>query len=147
MLRIISLALMLAAHTSHPVELSLPNLLQYIYRPQRSWGKVIFSQACVILFTGGCMLGCPPGADTPPGVDTPPGSRHPSWSRHPPGADTPPREQTPPSTEHAGRYGQHTGGMHPTGMQTCSHYCKLWVKCLQIHIIFCTSPVFTANVK
>ena len=23
------------------------------YRPQRSWGKVIFSQACVILFTGG----------------------------------------------------------------------------------------------
>ena len=25
----------------------------HIYRPQRSWGKVIFSQACVILFTGG----------------------------------------------------------------------------------------------
>ena len=23
------------------------------YRPQRSWGKVIFSQASVILFTGG----------------------------------------------------------------------------------------------
>ena len=23
------------------------------YRPQRSWGKVIFSQVCVILFTGG----------------------------------------------------------------------------------------------
>ena len=29
------------------------------YRPQRSWGKVIFSQACVILFTGGgaCVAG------------------------------------------------------------------------------------------
>ena len=30
------------------------------YRPQRSWGKAIFSQACVILFTGGfggtCMV-------------------------------------------------------------------------------------------
>ena len=25
-------------------------------RPQRSWDKVIFSQACVILFTGGCMV-------------------------------------------------------------------------------------------
>ena len=23
------------------------------YRPQRSWGKVVFSQACVILFMGG----------------------------------------------------------------------------------------------
>ena len=31
------------------------------YRPQRSWGKVIFSQASVILFTGGvCMV--PEGA-------------------------------------------------------------------------------------
>ena len=28
----------------------------FYYRPQRSWGKVIFSQACVILFTGG--VGC-----------------------------------------------------------------------------------------
>ena len=27
--------------------------LLYIYRPQRSWGKVIFSQASVILSTGG----------------------------------------------------------------------------------------------
>ena len=33
----------------------------YNYRPQRSWGKIIFSQASVILFTWGglpqCMLG------------------------------------------------------------------------------------------
>ena len=28
------------------------NILHH-YRPQRSWGKVVFSQACVILFTGG----------------------------------------------------------------------------------------------
>ena len=28
-----------------------------IYCPQRSWGKVMFSQVCVILFTGGvCMV-------------------------------------------------------------------------------------------
>ena len=60
----------------------------------------MFSQACVILFTGGeclpqCMLG-----DTPPPQQTP-------WSRHSLGVDapqsrdtpleqTPPREQTPP---------------------------------------------------
>ena len=84
MLRIISLALMLAAHTSHPVKLSLPNLLQYIYRPQRSWGKVIFSQVCVILFTGGCMLGCPPGADTPPREQTLPPEQTPPWEQTPP---------------------------------------------------------------
>ena len=34
-----------------PLQLSLQKL--NIYRPQRSWGKVIFSQASVILSTGG----------------------------------------------------------------------------------------------
>ena len=48
------------------------------YRPQRSWGKVIFSQASVILLTGGvCLSACwnktqpPPRAGTPPGAVTP----------------------------------------------------------------------------
>ena len=52
------------------------------YRPQRSWAKVIFSQACVCSQRGclpQCMLGY-----TPP-------SRHPPTSRHPP-EQTPPRE-------------------------------------------------------
>ena len=142
---------------------------QDCYRPQRSWGKVMFSQACVILFTRGCLPQCmlgyhpPPGADTPqsrpPTEQTPPRSRHPqeqtlpspleqtppSPEQTPPGADTPlradtplqsrypPPEQTPPRSrypppprgpdtplaEHAGRYGQRAGGMHPTGMQSC----------------------------
>ena len=47
------------------------------YRPQRSCGKVMFSQASVILFTGG---GDTPQTDTP-WADTP-------FARHPP-ADTP----------------------------------------------------------
>ena len=48
-------------------------------------------------------------------------------SRHPPRAETPPdktppRQDTPPPrAEHAARYGQRTGGTHPTGMQTCVH--------------------------
>ena len=100
-------------------------VVRYIYyRPQRSWGKVIFSQACVFLFTlGVCLSACwdtPPQTRHPPGANTPeeqtpprsrhpcpPGSRHTPRSRHPlgadnPGADTPreqtptPREQTPP---------------------------------------------------
>ena len=76
------------------------------YRPQRSWGKVMFSQVCVLLFTGGMSAsvhaGMPPHPpeQTPPRIRPPradtPGSRPPPRSRHlhradnPPGADTPP---------------------------------------------------------
>ena len=42
---------------------------KYDYRPQRSWGKVIFSQASVILSTGGCLLWGVSG----PGVSAPRG--------------------------------------------------------------------------
>ena len=75
----------------------------YLYHLQRSWGKVLFSQACVILFTGGlpqCMLGYTntPRADTPPGADAPEEQTPPS-----PGTDTPqeqtPPEQTPPGAD------------------------------------------------
>ena len=74
-----------------------------IYRPQRSWAKVIFSQASVCRQGGGegclpqCMLGY-----TPPPDQTPPGSRHPP----------PPGKQTP-------AYGQRAAGSHPTGMHSC----------------------------
>ena len=62
-------------------------IYSFYYRPQRSWGKVIFSQARVILFTGGlpqCMLGyqtlpdqTPLDQAQPPPDQAPPGSRHP----------------------------------------------------------------------
>ena len=136
-----------------------------IYCPQRSWGKVMFPQACVILFMGGCLPQCmlgytpreqtspeqthtPPQTRTPPGADTSPPDQTPlgadtpleqtppradtplnqtlPWEQTPPGADTPPgpeppRTRYPPASpsEHAGRYGQHAGGTHPTGMQSC----------------------------
>ena len=81
------------------------------YRLQRSWAKVMFLQASVILSTGGglpqCMLGYhhhppPPGADTP--RSTPPGTRHPPWeqtlrSRHPPGSRNPSRSRHPPGAD------------------------------------------------
>ena len=87
------------------------------YWPQRSWAKVIFSQACVknsVHRGGGCLPQCmleytprrrptpPPWSSRhPPGPD-PPGSRHPPRTRHPLGPDTPPLgpdhpKQTPPS--------------------------------------------------
>ena len=50
----------------------------HIYRPQRSWGKVMFLHVCVILFRVGglpqCMLGYPPGSRHPPGAGTPLGA-------------------------------------------------------------------------
>ena len=60
-----------------------PNGLLSCYRPQRSWGRAIFSQASVILFTGGgfCLSAC---WDTTP----PQPGRHPPRTRQ-----APPRDQ------------------------------------------------------
>ena len=88
--------------------------LPTFYRPQRSWAKVMFLQASVILLTGGsvCLSACwdtPHQEQTPPleqtasqeqthplGADTP-------QSKHPPGADPPgadtPRADTPPAAD------------------------------------------------
>ena len=86
-------------------------IIKVYYRPQRSWGKVIFSQASVILLTGGgvcsrevsapeglllggCLLR---GGSVPGGVC--------AWWR-------------PPGTATA------AGGTHPTGMHSCLHCAK-----------------------
>ena len=66
----------------------------------------IFTGVCDSVHRGGrgsasVHAGIPPQDHTPP-----------------PGAELL-QEQTPPSAEHAGRYVQCAGGMHPTGMQSC----------------------------
>ena len=104
-----------------PKDIGSMFLHNYFYRSQRSWGKVMFLQAYVILFTGGvCLSAC---------WDTTPLSRQlleqapPLEAGTPPGADphrTGTPQSRPPGAEHAGRYGQCTGGTHPTGMQSCS---------------------------
>ena len=80
------------------------------YRPQRSWAKVIFSQACVKNSVhraeGVCLSTCwdtppKPGRPPPPREQTPPGP-----GRHPPGKQTP-------------AYGLRAAGTHPTGMHSC----------------------------
>ena len=81
--------------------------MSHIYSPQRSCGKVMFSQASVILFTRRGVSDRhspgrhPPWANTPLGRPTPLG-------RHPPWADTPP-QQTATAAD----------GTHPTGMHSC----------------------------
>ena len=92
-----------------------PNV--FYYRPQRSWGKVMFLQVCVILFTGGSTWpGIPPGTRcTPRDQVQPPRTRCTPRDRlhtpqdqlhtprdqvHPPGPGTPPRLGTPPGTRY-----------------------------------------------
>ena len=80
------------------------SIFQYFYRPQRSWAKVIFSQACVKNSVhggggeGGCLPQCMVGY-TPKDQAAPPGTRQTPPSRHhPPGSGSPPgtRQTTPP---------------------------------------------------
>ena len=75
------------------------------YRPQRSWGKVMFLQAGVILFTAGKYLTRYTPRDQVPG--TPPGTRytlrdqvHPQDQVHPPRPGTPPGNRCPPDQVH-----------------------------------------------
>ena len=94
----------------------------YYYRPQRSWGKVMFLQVCVILFTGWGGVPDqvhpppwtrytprdqvhPPGTTPRPG--TPPGTRytpldqvHPPWTRYTPLGPGPPLDQVHPQTRY-----------------------------------------------
>ena len=75
------------------------------------WGKVMFLQVCVILFTGGEYL-------TPPWPGTPPDQVHPRDQVHPPVPGTPHRPGTPhwpgtllgPGTPPRTRYVPGTGG-------------------------------------
>ena len=123
------------------------------YRPQRSWAKVMFLQASVILLTGGVYLSAswdtsprsrhPPGS-RPPGADTPPEQTSPGadtpWSRHPPeqtppradtpleqtppGADTP--EQTPPSPEQPPRSRHPPREADSSIRSTIGRYASYW---------------------
>ena len=78
------------------------------YRPQRSWAKVIFSQACFknSVHTGGGRVSASVHAEI-----------HPPRSRHPLGADTP-LEQTHPPGSRPPRSRHSPGSTHPPGADT-----------------------------
>ena len=77
------------------------------YRPQRSWAKVIFSQAGVknsVHRGGGCLPQCMPGYTHPtPWDQTPPWEQTPQEHTPPweqtPQEQTSPQEQTPPQEQ------------------------------------------------
>ena len=98
------------------------------YRPQRSWGKVMFLHVSVILLTEGvCPIACwdttqdqrqapppPPPADTPPGPGTPQSRHPPAWEQTLLGPGTPPRTDTPLGS----RQPLPRPGTHPPGADT-----------------------------
>ena len=70
---------------------------QFNYRPQRSWAKVMFLQASVILLTGGVSVSVHAGIHTPLTADplgADPPRADPREQTHPP-----PPEQTPPEAD------------------------------------------------
>ena len=82
----------------------------YFYRPLRSWGKVIFSVACVKNFVHrGEYLGRYPPEGTPPWAGTSPWAGIPPWAGTPPGRYTPRGRYTPL----LGRYTPSPGHVHP----------------------------------
>ena len=104
------------------------------YRPQRSWGKVMFLQVCVILFTGrGVPDQVPPRPGTPwtkytpqtryppsPGLGTPPWDQvHPPRTRYSlPGPGTPPTRYTPLDQVHPQTRYTPLDQVHPPGPGT-----------------------------
>ena len=87
---------------------------EIFYRPQRSWGKVMFLHVSVILLTGRvCPSACwdthPAGPD-PPGADPP----VPDTPRSRPPRRRPPRSRSPQAVQ-AGRY----GNKRVVSMHTC----------------------------
>ena len=98
---------------------------------KRSLGQGnIFSSVCQEFCpqVGVCLSAYWDTTHPPPGPPNPL-QQTPPRSRHPAGADIPQRRHPPdqespgpgtPCAVHAGRYGQQAGGMHPTGMQSCS---------------------------
>ena len=100
--------------TSQNIEVCDAKGIPHLYRPQRSCGKVMFSQVSVILFTGGVYAqhalrqtppspGRHPQADTP-WEDTPPGRHSPPRTDTFPGQTPPPGKHPPPDGHCSGRY-------------------------------------------
>ena len=116
--------------SSTPLLYACSKLLVIYYHQQQSWGKVIFSQASVILLTGGvCLSACwdtatpeqaPPRADNP--LEQTPQDQAPL-----PGADTPRRRACWETRSTRGRYGSYWNAIlyfliHvPKYISKCSH--------------------------
>ena len=116
------------------------------YRPQRSWAKVMFLQASVILSTGGgefCLSACwdTPGTRpprTPPGPHPPePDPPGPDTHPQPPGPE-PPQEQTPPVAD------THPPREADSGIRsTNGRYASYWNAFLLLNLLTLCQPTIS----
>ena len=111
--------------SGHNIILQTHTFLDVCYRPQRSRGKVMFSQACVILFTGGwglpqCMLGYHP---LPPRAGTPPRSR----PLRLPGPGTPRRRACSEIRSTRGRYESYWNAILFIFKSTCDYFKRQYI--------------------
>ena len=90
------------------------------YRPQRSWGKVMFLQASLILLTGGWR-----SASVHAGI-APPGNRHPLEQTPTPQEQTPPRTDTPQSRHPPQEQTPPSGADIPPGADTTPQSRACW---------------------
>ena len=130
-----------------PVRIKLSNRRKLhvcnFYRPQRSWGKVMFLQASVILLTGGTSPPrlCTPLDYVPPRLHTPrlcaprttyPPDYVPSQTTYPPGLCTPPGLgtpqglHTPPDYIPLSRLRTPLDYVSPRGRSMCGRYASYW---------------------
>ena len=96
-----------------------------------AWEQVMFSQACVILLTRGCIQDADPRCTPCSGCTYPSGGCTTQWMHTPP----PPTStctplqwmQTPPPSK--GTDGQEAVGTHPTGIHTCitKSFCPFFI--------------------
>ena len=106
------------------------------YRPQRSWGKVMFLHLSVILFSGGGCLPHLPLGRHPPG-QTPPG-------RHPLLADThlPWEDTSLPWADTLPPWAENPVGRHPLGRHPYPHLnLNKWAVCILLECNFVCSKV------
>ena len=117
----------------------------FYYRPQRSWAKVMFLQASVILSTGGrgvsgrenppsretTLAGrAPPGKENPP----PPAGRPPRARRTAlPGKENPPSRETPRARRHPP---QHTVNERPV---------RILLECILVLCFFLLGEKYCRN--
>ena len=109
---------------THTKRLLLKLPLHFYYRPQRSWGKVIFSQASVILFRGGGSASVHAGIPPPR-----PGRQPPRPGRHPPGT-----RQAPPQSR-----------AYWEIRSTCGWYASYWNAVLLFILPHCALPLKHLN--
>ena len=107
----------------------------YLYRPQRSWGKVMFLHVSVILFTGGGSSGPHPGEVEGSGWGAFPGPHQGGISRPTPGGVSPGKHLGGGLQVHTRGVSQHALRQTPN-MQLLLRAVRILLECILVYFVF-----------